>query len=197
MENIEATEKVIASLERDDVVLLALNNGITICGTVDDVRFLTTLDNESWHEIVLILPNEDSIKIDSTYINKVIQVVRGDYSDHLVGKNLFEKYGIEYGLSDVEFMSKMMEQWDSLDEEEKADITDTISCSMDGDILKDIFDAYAIKQKQTEEQHEKIMKLLDEINKLTDQKSKNNASPLDVLVGIGALGLLGLASDKD
>ena len=84
----------------------------------------------------------------------------------------------------MDFLKTVLDSWDGLEDDAKEEITDVIAPSLTSAMLKDIFGAYAVVNKDNKRLHSNVMELLDdlekeikEINKKTqDDKKASNYS---------------------
>lgn len=164
-------ENVMRSAKKGDVVTIGTEMGVTYCGTVQGTRRISLLmEDDSYYEMaVCLLDRETVLKFDSDHIT-YLSCHSADEANTIVGKDEFEKYGIDCGLSDSNFMSTLVEKWDDLDSEAKEEITDTIACSLDGKIVQDFLTGYVFLDKQLKKENEKVSKLLDERIKDADER---------------------------
>ena len=84
---------------------------------------------------------------------------------NIIGRDAFEIYNVPYGLADVDFIKTVLDSWDGLEDDAKEEITDVIAPSLTSAMLKDIFGAYAVVNKDNKRLHDKVMELLDDLEK--------------------------------
>lgn len=190
-------EKLIACLDKGTEVFIILNDNTGFIGVVEKNILCCEGNYANWHELTLyvggqrITINSNNIK----EIRKCILHLEGE-QDQVIGKDVFEIYNVPYGLSDVDFLKTVLDSWDGLEDDAKEEITDVIAPSLTSAMLKDIFGAYAVVNKDNKRLHSNVMELLNnlekEINKKTQDDKKASYEAGKTLAGV--LGVCSLAS---
>ena len=190
-------EKLIANLEKGTEVFLVLNDDTGIIGVVERNVLCGEETDGNWHELTVYVGGQH-ITINSNNIKEVRKCIphTEDEQNQIIGRDVFEIYKIPYGLSDVEFLKTVLDSWDGLEDDAKEEITDVIAPSLTSAMLKDIFDAYAVVEKDNKRLHGKVMELLDdlekEINNKTQDDKKTSYDTGKTLAGV--LGVCSLAN---
>lgn len=189
-------EKLIACLDKGTEVFIILNDNTGFIGVVEKNILCCEGNYANWHELTLyvggqrITINSNNIK----EIRKCILHLEGE-QDQVIGKDVFEIYNIPYGLSDVDFLKTVLDSWDDLEDDAKEEITDVIAPSLTSAMLRDIFGAYAVVEKENKRLHDEVMKLLDDLEeeiKKTQENKETSYEAEEVLAG--ALGVYSLAN---
>lgn len=189
-------EKLIACLDKGTEVFIILNDNTGFIGVVEKNILCCEGNYANWHELTLyvggqrITINSNNIK----EIRKCILHLEGE-QDQVIGKDVFEIYNIPYGLSDVDFLKTVLDSWDDLEDDAKEEITDVIAPSLTSAMLRDIFGAYAVVEKENKRLHDEVMKLLDDLEeeiKKTQENKEISYEAEEVLAG--ALGVYSLAN---
>lgn len=96
----------------------------------------------------------------------------------------------------MDFIKTVLDSWDGLEDDAKEEITDVIAPSLTSAMLKDIFGAYAVVNKDNKRLHDKVMELLDDLEKEINEKTQNDkkASYDAGKILAGALGVCSLAN---
>lgn len=179
-------EKLIASLEKGTAVMIILNDNTGIIGVVERNILCCEGNYDNWHELTIIVSGE-RVEINSKNIKKINKCIpKSEENNQIVGKDGFEIYGIEFGLSDVDFLKSVLDSWEDIEEVGKEEITDIIAASLTGEILRDIFGAYAVLKQQNKELHDKLMDSYTEQARLINEKD-NIPDSLSTLIGVGMM----------
>ena len=93
----------------------------------------------------------------------------------------------------MEFLKTVLDSWDGLEDDAKEEITDVIAPSLTSAMLKDIFGAYAVVNKDNKRLHDKVMELLDDLEKEINEKTQNDKKA-SYDVGKTVVGVLGVCS---
>lgn len=171
---IRIKEKIIAGLKKGTKIEVIFLNGVRIKGTVEEVELCSNLEQKSWHKVYLNVAGK-IYEYDSRMDAEVIKCVMPENEGVLMCKNMFEIYNIPFGLSDGDFMQAVFENWDKYEDYQKEEITDIMACSINGGILRDIFDMYVLMQKNYKENYEKMNKLVEEKEEETKVGTIGNA----------------------
>lgn len=166
-------EKLIANLEKGTEVFLVLNDDTGIIGVVERNVLCWEETDGNWHELTVYVGGQH-ITINSNNIKEVRKCIphTEDEQNQIIGRDVFEIYKIPYGLSDVEFLKTILDSWDGLEDDAKEEITDVIAPSLTSAMLKDIFGAYAVVNKDNKRLHDKVMELLDDLEKEINEKTR-------------------------
>lgn len=190
-------EKLIAHLEKGTEIFLVLNDDTGIIGVVERNVLCWEETDGNWHELTVYVGGQ-YITINSNNVKEVRKCIphSDDKQNQIIGKNVFEIYNIPYGLSDVDFLKSVLDSWDDLEDDAKEEITNIITPSLTSAMLRDIFGAYAVAEKDNKRLHEQVMELLDDleeqINKKTQENKETSYEAGKTLAGI--LGVCSLAS---
>ena len=187
-------EKLIASLEKGTVVMLTLNDDTGVSGVVERNVLCCEGNYDNWHELTISVGGH-RVEINSKNIKEIKKCIpKLEDNNKIVGKDGFEIYGIEFGLSDVDFLKSVLYSWSDIEDEGKEEITDIIAASLTGEILRDIFGAYAVLKNQNTELHDKLMDSYTEKARLINEKdSPDVLKSLNNFI-VGSVIVLGLAS---
>lgn len=195
--NEQNKEKLIACLDQGTEVFIILNDNTGFIGVVEKNILCCEGNYANWHELTLYVGGQ-RITINSNNIKEIRKCIphsEGE-QDQVIGKDVFEIYNIPYGLSDVDFLKSVLDSWDDLEDNAKEEITDVIAPSLTSAMLRDIFGAYAVVEKENKRLHNEVMKLLDdlekEINKKAQDDKKTSYEAGKTLAGV--LGVCSLAS---
>lgn len=149
-------------------VYLNLGNGI-VAGIVTD-NVCCQSGTETWRQINLQI-GDYGMRIDSRDIREVYDVI--DYSKKgLVCKDQCEDFGIEKGLTDLEFLYAVIQKWDTYSDDEKNELAARIAKYVSGEHMVDLFTAYKNMQNTLKEKSEEIVHLLEEQIKEINRKKK-------------------------
>lgn len=190
-------EKLIANLEKGTEVFIILKDNTGIIGFVEKNILCCEGNYANWHELTIYVGGR-YVTINSNNIKEIRKCIpqSEDKQDQIIGKDGFEIYNIPYGLSDVDFLKTVLDSWDDLEDDAKEEITDVIAPSLTSAMLKDIFGAYAVVNKDNKRLHSNVMELLDdlekEINKKAQDDKKTSYEAGKTLAGV--LGVCSLAS---
>lgn len=189
-------EKLIACLDKGTEVFIILNDNTGFIGVVEKNILCCEGNYANWHELTLyvggqrITINSNNIK----EIRKCILHLEGE-QDQVIGKDVFEIYNIPYGLSDVDFLKSVLDSWDDLEDDAKEEITDVIAPSLTSAMLRDIFGAYAVVEKENKRLHNEVMKLLDDLEEEIKKTQENKETSYEAEKALaGAIGVCSLAS---
>lgn len=189
-------EKLIACLDKGTEVFIILNDNTGFIGVVEKNILCCEGNYANWHELTLyvggqrITINSNNIK----EIRKCILHLEGE-QDQVIGKDVFEIYNIPYGLSDVDFLKSVLDSWDDLEDDAKEEITDVIAPSLTSAMLRDIFGAYAVVEKENKRLHNEVMKLLDDLEEEIKKTQENKETSYEAEKALaGAIGVYSLAS---
>lgn len=182
---IRIKEKIIAGLKKGAKIEVIFDNGVRIKGIVEEVELCSNLEHKSWHKVYLNVAGE-IYEYDSRTDAEVMKCVMPENEGVLMCKNMFETYNIPFGLSDDEFMQAVFENWDKYEDYQKEEITDIMACSINGEILKDIFDMCVLMQKNYKENYEKMIKIVEEKEEETKAGTIGNAIKNMFLVACAA-----------
>lgn len=189
-------EKLIACLDKGTEVFIILNDNTGFIGVVEKNILCCEGNYANWHELTLyvggqrITINSNNIK----EIRKCILHLEGEQAQ-VIGKDVFEIYNIPYGLSDVDFLKSVLDSWDDLEDDAKEEITDVIAPSLTSAMLRDIFGAYAVVEKENKRLHNEVMKLLDDLEEEIKKTQKNKETSYEAEKALaGAIGVYSLAS---
>lgn len=182
---IRIKEKIIAGLKKGTKIEVIFLNGVRIKGTVEEVELCSNLEQKSWHKVYINVAGK-IYEYDSRMDAEVRKCVMPENEGVLMCKNMFEIYNIPFGLSDDEFMQAVFENWDKYEDYQKEEITDIMACSINGDILRDIFDKYVFMQKNYKENYEKMIKFVEEKEEETKVGTIGNAIKNMFLVACAA-----------
>lgn len=195
--NEQHKEKLIANLEKGTAVFLVLNDDTGIIGVVERNVLCWEETDGNWHELTVYVGGQH-MTINSNSIKEIRKCIphTEDKQNQIIGKDVFEIYNVPYGLSDVDFLKSVLENWNDLEDDAKEEITDVIAPSLTSAMLKDIFGAYAVVEKDNKRLHGEVMKLLDdlekEINKKTQESKETSYEAGKALAGV--LGVCSLAN---
>lgn len=179
-------EKLIASLEKGTAVMLTLNDDTGVIGVVERNILCCEGNYDNWHELTISVGGQ-RIEINSKNIKEIKKCIHKlEDNNKIVGKDGFEIYGIEFGLSDVDFLKSVLGSWEDIEEVGKEEITDIIAASLTGEILRDIFGAYAVLKQQNTELHDKLIDSYTEQARLINEKYDYTDS-LSAIIGLGML----------
>lgn len=192
--NEQNKEKLIACLEKGTEVFLVLNDDTGIIGVVERNVLCWEETDGNWHELTVYVGGQH-ITINSNNIKEVRKCIphTEDEQNQIIGRDVFEIYKIPYGLSDVEFLKTVLDSWDGLEDDAKEEITDVMAPSLTSAMLKDIFGAYAVVNKDNKRLHDKVMELLDDLEKEINEKTQNDKKA-SYDVGKTVVGVLGVCS---
>ena len=182
---IRIKEKIIAGLKKGTKIELIFTNGVRIKGTVEEVELCSNLEHKSWHKVYLNVAGK-IYEYDSRMDAEVMKCEMPENEGVLMCKNMFEIYNIPFGLSDDEFMQAVFENWDKYEDYQKEEITDIMACSINGDILRDIFDKYVLMQKNYKENSEKMIKIVEKKEEETKVGTIGNAIKNMLLIACAA-----------
>lgn len=182
---IRIKEKIIDGLKKGTKIEVIFLNGVRIKGTVEEVELCSNLEQKSWHKVYLNVAGK-IYEYDSRMEAEIMKCVMPENEGVLMCKNMFEIYNIPFGLSDGEFMQAVFENWDKYEDYQKEEITDIMACSINGDILRDIFDKYVLMQKNYKENYEKMIKLVEEKEEETKAGTIGNAIKNMLLIACAA-----------
>ena len=187
-------EKLIASLEKGTAVMLTLNDDAGIIGVVERNILCCEGNYDNWHELTISVGGQH-IEINSKNIKEIKKCIpKLEDNNKIVGKDGFEIYGIEFGLSDVDFLKSVLDSWEDIEEDGKEEITDIIAASLTGEILRDILGAYTVLKQQNTELHDKLMDSYTEQTKMINEKDSPDAlKSLNNLI-VGIVMVVGFAS---
>lgn len=195
--NEQNKEKLVACLEKGAAVFLVLNDNTGIIGTVERNVLCWEETDGNWHELTVYVGGQH-MTINSNDIKEVRKCIplTEDEQNQIIGKNGFEIYNIPYGLSDVDFLKSVLDSWDDLADGAKEEITNIIAPSLTSAMLRDIFGAYAVVEKDNKRLHKQVMELLDDLEKEINEKTQKNkeASYEAGKTLAGVLGVCSLAS---
>ncbi len=171
-------KKLIANLDKGTVVSLTLNDGTSMVGLVERNVLCCEGSYNNWHELIVYVAG-NHLSVNSKDIMSVNKCASDSEDEHdtIIGKDGFEIYNIPYGLGNVEFIKSVLDVWEDLEDDARNEIADIISPSLTADMLKDIFGAYAVVEKENQRLHKEVLKLLDdlteEVNKRKEKKVKS------------------------
>ena len=149
----------------------------------------------NWHELTVYVGGQH-ITINSNNIKEVRKCIPHTEDEHnqIIGRDAFEIYNVPYGLSDVNFLKTVLDSWDGLEDDAKEEITDVIAPSLTSAMLKDIFGAYAVVNKDNKRLHSNVLELLDDLEKEINEKTQNDkkasydaGKTLDGVLGVCSL----------
>ena len=186
-------DTLVAGLEKGSFAKITLEDGSTLTGTV--LRNIFCCEGQlSWRLLSIDL-NGQEITVDSRNIIKVNKCIKSlEEDDKIVCKNMCEIYGVEYGLSDTEFLKCVTDRWNELNDEDKENLSSILAPCLTGEMLADIFGAYAALKQENTELHNKLIDSYTERAKMINEKDSPNTlkSLSDTIVGI--VMVVGLAS---
>ena len=195
--NEQNKEKLIAHLEKGTEIFLVLNDDTGIIGVVERNVLCWEETDGNWLELTVYVGGQH-ITINSNNIKEVRKCILHTEDEHnqIIGRDAFEIYNVPYGLADVDFIKTVLDSWDGLEDDAKEEITDVIAPSLTSAMLKDIFGAYAVVNKDNKRLHDKVMELLDDLEKEINEKTQNDkkASYDAGKILAGALGVCSLAN---
>ena len=195
--NEQNKEKLIAHLEKGTEIFLVLNDDTGIIGVVERNVLCWEETDGNWHELTVYVGGQH-ITINSNNIKEVRKCILHTEDEHnqIIGRDAFEIYNVPYRLADVDFIKTVLDSWDGLEDDAKEEITDVIAPSLTSAMLKDIFGAYAVVNKDNKRLHDKVMELLDDLEKEINEKTQNDkkASYDAGKILAGALGVCSLAN---
>lgn len=186
-------EKLIANLDKGTVVSLTLNDGTSIVGIVER-NVLCCEENNDWHELIVYVAG-NHLSVNSKDIMRVNKCASSSEDEHdtIIGKDGFEIYNIPYGLKDVEFIKSVLDVWEDLEDDARNEIADIIAPSLTADMLKDIFGAYAVVEKENNRLHKEVLKLLDDLTEEVDKKKEKSTESM-IPNALATISMLGLAT---
>lgn len=192
--NEQNKEKLIANLEKGAAVFFILNDNTGIIGTVERNVLCWEETDGNWHELTVYVGGQH-MTINSNSIKEIRKCIpqSEDKQNQIIGKNVFEIYNVPYGLSDVDFLKSVLDSWNDLEEDAKEEITDVIAPSLTSAMLRDIFGAYAIVEKDNKRLHGKVMELLDDLEEQINKKAQDDKKA-SYEVGKALAGALGVCS---
>lgn len=192
--NEQNKEKLIACLEKGTEVFLVLNDDTGIIGTVERNVLCWEETDGNWHELTVYVGGQH-MTINSNSIKEIRKCIphTEDKQNQIIGKDVFEIYNVPYGLSDVDFLKSVLENWNDLEDDAKEEITDVIAPSLTSAMLKDIFGAYAVVEKDNKRLHGEVMKLLDDLEEQINKKTQENKEA-SYEAGKALAGVLGVCS---
>ena len=168
---IRVKERIIVGLDKGAKIEIVFTGDSRIRGVVEDVELCTNLNMENWHKVYLNVAGK-RFEYDSRTDSDIVRCVMPKEDDVIICKNMFEIYNIPFGLSDNEFLKAVIENWNGYEINQKEEIARSIACSINGDILKDILDAYVFMQKCHDEDSTKVIKLIDEKAEEVEERIK-------------------------
>lgn len=192
--NEQNKEKLIACLDKGTEVFLILNDNTGIIGTVERNVLCWEEKDGNWHELTVYVGGQH-ITINSNNIKEIRKCIpqSEDKQNQIIGKDVFEIYNVPYGLSDVDFLKSVLENWNDLEDDAKEEITDILAPSLTSAILRDIFGAYAVAEKDNKRLHGEVMKLLDDLEEQINKKAQDDKKA-SYEVGKALAGALGVCS---
>lgn len=186
-------DTLVAGLEIGSVAKITLNDESTLTGTV--LRNIFCCEGQVSWRLLSINLNGQEFTVDSRNIKSVDKCIKSfNENDKIVCKDMCEIYGVEYGLSDTEFLKSVTERWNELDDEDKENLSAILAPCLTADVLADILGAYTVLKQQNTELHDKLMDSYTERAKMINEKdSPDILKSLNNLI-VGSVMVLGLAS---
>lgn len=149
---------------------VCFNIGTGIISGVVNNNILCQSEDEVWRQISLQIGNYE-LKIDSRDIKEVYNAIRY-CEDGLLCKDYCEDFGIEKGLTDSEFLSRVIQYWHLYSDKEKEELAIRIAKSVTGENMVDLFTAYRKMRDNLEEYSQKVIDLLEEQFEETNKKKQ-------------------------
>ena len=149
---------------------VCFNIGTGIISGVVNNNVICQSEDEVWRQISLQIGNYE-LKIDSRDIQEVYNAIRY-CEDGLLCKDYCEEFGIEKGLTDSEFLGRVIQYWHLYSDDEKEKLAIRIAKSVTGENMADLFTAYRKLRDNLEEYSQKVIDLLEEQLEETNKKKQ-------------------------